>query len=288
MVKSSYLSNVLLKGYCSYGIGGPAKFLVVAHSKDELMSHLLEAKKLNQKTIVIGKGSNCLFDDRGFDGLVIINRIQEIFWRNNQVIAGAGYSFSLLGIQASKKGYAGLEFASGIPGSVGGAVFMNAGAGKSETKDVLLEVEFLHENGETEVIKIDNLNFSYRMSPFQKMKGAILSATFKLTEDSNAKAFQEKLLAYRLETQPYKDKSCGCVFRNPEGDSAGRIIDSLGLKGLLIGGAKISETHANFFVNKDEAKASDILDLIAHVQLKAKENNINLEPEVWYIPFDDN
>ncbi len=287
-MKSSFLSNVSLKDYCSYGIGGPAKFFAIAHSREELKLYLAEAKKNNQKALVIGKGSNCLFDDRGFDGLVIVNRIQEISWLSDHVIAGAGYSFSLLGIQASRKGYSGLEFASGIPGSVGGAVYMNAGALKAETKDVVSEIEFLHENGDIEVFKNEDVQFSYRMSSFQKMKGAILSATFKLVEDSSAKASQEKLLAYRMETQPYKDKSCGCVFRNPEGDSAGRIIDSLGLKGLSIGGAKISERHANFFVNKDGASATDILHLIEHVQLKAKQNNIDLEPEVRYIPFDDN
>ncbi len=278
-----------LKEYCTYAIGGPAKELVHAYTKEEMKEFLLYAKRLNKRYIVIGKGSNCLFDDRGFDGLVIINKIQEIKWNEGSVIAGGGYSFSLLGTQASRKGFSGLEFASGIPGTVGGAVYMNAGAGQSETKDDLLEVEFLHESGCVEIFKREVLEFSYRKSLFQSIKGVILSATFMIREASDAKEKQEKLLAYRLETQPYKDRSCGCVFRNPEGDSAGRLIDSLGLKGLTQGGAKISEAHANFIVNHNSASADDILDLIKYIQIKAKHHaGIHLEPEVKYISYDDN
>jgi UDP-N-acetylmuramate dehydrogenase len=286
--ESSYQYNTPLKEHCTYGIGGPAKELAFARTKEELIHLLGEAKRLQKKYIVIGKGSNCLFDDRGFNGLVIINKIGEIEWRESSVYVGAGYSFSLLGIQASRKGFSGLEFASGIPGSVGGAVYMNAGAGGSEVKDVLIDVEFIHEDGRVELLKRESLQFSYRMSPFQEMKGAIIAVTFHLQPSLDAKAKQEKLLAYRLDTQPYKDKSCGCVFRNPEGDSAGRLIDSIGLKGTCFGGAKISEAHANFIVNQGEASAKEILDLIKHVQMKVKDEvGIVLEPEVKYIPFDD-
>jgi UDP-N-acetylmuramate dehydrogenase len=120
------------------------------------------------------------------------------------------------------------------------------------------------------------------------MKGVIIAGLFSLTSAREAKEKQEKLLAYRMATQPYKDKSCGCVFRNPEGDSAGRLIDSIGLKGLSFGGAKVSETHANFIVNHSDASAKEMLDLIAHVQMRVKDElGIVLEPEVKYIPFDD-
>lgn len=288
MKKSQVQFKAPLKEYCTYAIGGPAKELVIALTKDELKECLYEAKKLNKRYIVIGKGSNCLFDDRGFNGQVIVNRIQDIEWKESSVVVGGGYSFSLLGIQASRKGYTGLEFASGIPGSVGGAVYMNAGAGPGETKDVLEEVEFLHEDGRIEIYKRDALQFSYRMSIFQQMKGAILSATFGLKPALDAKERQEKLLAYRMETQPYKERSCGSVFRNPEGDSAGRLIDSLGLKGLTQGGAKISEIHGNFIVNHNQASADDILDLIRYVQIKAQHHaGVALEPEVKYITFDE-
>jgi UDP-N-acetylmuramate dehydrogenase len=165
---------------------------------------------------------------------------------------------------------------------------MNAGASGSEVKDVVLEVEFLHEEGRIELLKKESLTFSYRKSPFQEMKGVIIAGLFSLTSAREAKEKQEKLLAYRMATQPYKDKSCGCVFRNPEGDSAGRLIDSIGLKGLSFGGAKVSETHANFIVNHSDASAKEMLDLIAHVQMRVKDElGIVLEPEVKYIPFDD-
>ncbi len=287
MKTTLYQYRIPLKDYCTYGIGGPAKEFVIVHTKDELKEVVSDCYLNQKRYLVIGKGSNCLFDDKGFNGLVVVNRIQEIDWQDNKVIAGGGYSFSLLGIQASRKGYTGLEFASGIPGSVGGAVWMNAGAGGAETKDSLIEVEFLHEEGRVETI--EPKNFSYRSSPFQSMKGVIVSATFRLSRGSDAKEKQEKLLAYRMGTQPYKSKSCGCVFRNPEGDSAGRIIDSLNLKGLEQGGAKVSEEHANFIVNQKQASASDILELIRYVQMKVKlSTNIHLEPEVRWIPYDDN
>jgi len=283
-----YQYNVSLKEYCTWGIGGPAKELAVAKSKEELIYLIKQAKESRKRYIVIGKGSNSLFDDRGFNGLVIINKINDIEWRENSVYVGAGYSFSLLGIQASRKKFTGLEFASGIPGSVGGAIYMNAGASGFEVKDILLEVEFLHEEGRIELLKKESLTFSYRKSPFQEMKGVIIAGLFSLTSSREAKEKQEKLLAYRMATQPYKDKSCGCVFRNPEGDSAGRLIDSLGLKGLSFGGAKVSETHANFIVNHSDASAKEMLDLIAHVQMRVKDElGIVLEPEVKYIPFDD-
>lgn len=278
--------NVSLKEYSTYAIGGPAKELVIAESKEELKELIASAR--HRRYVVIGKGSNILFDDRGFDGLVIVNKIQGIEWGEKRVVVGSGYSFSLLGIQASRKGYTGLEFASGIPGSVGGAVYMNAGAGGAETKDVLEEVEFVHEDGSSKQYTREELAFSYRKSPFQEMRGVIVSGTFRLVSAPDAKEKQEKLLSYRMGTQPYKERSCGCVFRNPEGHFAGQIIDSLGLKGLLQGGAMVSPQHANFIVNHNNAKAEDILDLIKYIQIKAYHHTgLLLEPEVKYIPFDD-
>lgn len=283
---SSYQYKVLLKEYSTYAIGGPAKELIVVYTKDELASALIDAKRANKRYIIIGKGSNCLFDDRGFDGLVIVNRIQTIEWKEDSVFVGGGYSFSLLGIQASRKGFGGLEFASGIPGTVGGAIYMNAGAGGSETKDILKEVEFMNEDGSFVKYKKENLSFSYRTSPFQTMKGAIVSAQFCLVPKEDAKEKQEKLLSYRMETQPYKERSCGSVFRNPEGDFAGRLIESVGLKGVRKGGAKISDKHANFIVNEKNASAEDVLELIEEIQTKVQhQRGITLEPEVKYIAY---
>jgi UDP-N-acetylmuramate dehydrogenase len=235
--------------------------------------------------LVVGKGSNCLFDDRGFDGVVILNKIVFCQWEWPIVHVGAGYSFSLLGTQSARKGWAGLEFASGIPGSVGGAVYMNAGASGTETCEALIEVSFVNEQGDLEILKRDQIGFSYRFSIFQKRKGAIASAKFLLTASEEARKKQLGIIDYRTRTQPYSDKSAGCVFRNPESHSAGALIQQCGLKGKRIGGAEVSTMHANFIVNKDNATSQDVLALAEEVKKTVKEKTgVELEMEVRYIP----
>ncbi len=285
-LKLSY--NVSLKQFSTYKIGGNALELSIAHSKDELISLINYANHSKKRYIVLGKGSNCLFDDRGFNGLVIINRINDLIIHQNEVIASAGFSFSLLGVKVSKKGFAGLEFASGIPGTVGGAIYMNAGALGRETKDALLDLNYLDEEGREVLISKEEVEFAYRYSSFQKRKGVILSARFQVFKDDSAKERQMNHLAYRMKTQPYKDPSCGSVFRNPEGAFAGKLIEEVGLKGFEIGGAKVSELHGNFIVNKGFAKAEDVLELIGLIQKNVLENKgVFLQTEVKYIPFDE-
>jgi UDP-N-acetylmuramate dehydrogenase len=199
---------------------------------------------------------------------------------------GAGYSFSLLGTQTARQGWEGLEFASGIPGSVGGAVFMNAGANGSETCKTLISVDYVTEEGSLEVIPKENLHFSYRYSSFQIMHGAIVGATFQLTQSQTARQKQLEIIGYRTKTQPYGEKSAGCVFRNPNCGHAGALIDQTGLKGLHVGDAKVSEMHANFIVNSGKATCLDVLNLIEVIKKKVKENaDIELEPEIRYIPY---
>ena len=280
--------NVSLKAYCSYAIGGEAKELCFVYTKEELQGVLLEVYRKKKRYLILGKGSNCLFDDRGFNGLVIINRLKKISWEAESVLVEGGYSFSLLGLQTVKRGYGGLEFALGIPGSVGGAVFMNAGCSGFATGDVLEQVVFLHEDGFEEVYPREKISFGYRSSLFQKMKGIILSGKFRLYPQPDSQKRQETLFRYRKETQPYKERSCGCVFQNPEGESAARIIDSLGLKGLRKGGAMISSQHANFIINTGQAKAQDVLGLVDYIQKRVQEKfHISLKLEMRYIPFDE-
>jgi UDP-N-acetylmuramate dehydrogenase len=211
---------------------------------------------------------------------VVLNKIDFCDWSEGFVNVGAGYSFSLLGVQTARKGFSGLEFASGIPATVGGAVFMNAGANGKETADCLKSV--LHFDGKVRrEFSRAELEFSYRSSPFQKMGGAILAATFELKPEGEARKRQLEIVDYRMKTQPLKDKSAGCVFRNPPGQSAGAVIDQCGLKGLHVGGAKVSEIHANFIVNEGKASAQEVLQLIALVQEKVYEKTgIHLEPEI--------
>lgn len=281
-----FKENVSLKEYSTYGVGGNAKYLIEVDSTPELIEAV--SRIGSERYIVIGKGSNILFDDAGFDGTVIVNRVQTIEWNNKNVAVSAGYSFSHLGSLASRKGFTGLEFAAGIPATVGGAIFMNAGADQNETKDSLKSVTFLHPDGKISEFQKEELHFSYRSSSFQKMKGVILSAVFELKESQDATDKVKKIVDYRIKTQPYRSKSCGCTFRNPEKYSAGRVIDECGLKGFKIGGAIVSDLHANFILNVDNATSENILDLIKYVQLRVFiKKGILLETEVRYIPFQE-
>ena len=199
---------------------------------------------------------------------------------------GAGYSFARLGMHTARHGWEGLEFAAGIPGSVGGAVYMNAGACGGETADCLQSVDYLHANGELHHYPCQELSFAYRSSPFQKMSGAIVRATFQLCPAEAVRERQRQQIDYRTTTQPYGEKSAGCMFRNPKGDSAGALIEAAKLKGLSCGDAQVSEKHANFIVNKGEARSSDVLALIDEVrkQVESKTGK-SLESEVHYVPY---
>ena len=270
----------------TFGIGGPARFFIEVQKVDELQALLKYCHAQKLPFFVIGKGSNSLFDDRGFDGLIILNKISFCQFDWPIVHVGAGYSFSLLGTQTARKGWAGLEFASGIPGSVGGAVYMNAGASGTETSESLIEVTFIDEKGEIEILQRDQIAFSYRSSTFQTRKGVIVSAKFLLTPSEEVRKKQLRIINYRTRTQPYGDKSAGCVFRNPEAHSAGALIELTGLKGKRIGGAEVSTLHANFIVNKGGATAREILELAAFVKKAVKEKTgVDLEMEMRYIPY---
>jgi UDP-N-acetylmuramate dehydrogenase len=268
-----------LSEFSTFGIGGPIHTFVEVSTIEEME----EAFQLDMPKIVIGKGSNCLFDDRGFDGLVILNKIDFCNWSELEVTAGSGYPFSLLGVQTARKGLSGLEFASGIPATVGGAVFMNAGANGGDTCSCLKSVLYFDGHSKREYAR-EELTFGYRTSPFQKMNGVILSATFALKPLAEARKTQLQIIDYRMKTQPLKEKSIGCIFRNPPNQSAGALIDRCGLKGTSIGGAKISEIHANFMINHANASSEDVKKLIRLVQEKVLEQTgVCLEPEIRMI-----
>lgn len=287
MILSKLQQGKLLSELSTFGIGGPAKFFVEVGSIAEMQEILSYCFQEKLSFIVIGKGSNTLFDDRGFNGLVILNKISFCQYQDNQVYVGGGYSFSLLGAQTAKRGLSGLEFASGIPGSVGGAVYMNAGAGGSDTFSVLLEATYINSEGKCAVLKKEEIEFGYRFSSFQKQQGAIVAARFSLVPQESAKQKQRALIDYRMKTQPYKDKSAGCMFRNPLEGSAGALIEACGLKGASIGGAEVSPMHANFIVNKGSATAKDVKEIAALIQKTVKEKKgIDLEMEVRQIPYE--
>lgn len=287
-ILSSFEEQKNLKDFSTFGIGGPARYFKEIASIEEMSAVLAWCGQRRLPYFILGKGSNCLFDSRGFNGLVLLNKIDFFEDRGNgQFYVGAGYSFSLLGTQTARRGWSGLEFASGIPGSVGGAVYMNAGANGKETAQSLHQVYWLDEKGLLHCDRREELNFGYRHSPFQGMKGAIVAASFVLQPSETARKEQIAIIQYRTKTQPYGDSSAGCVFRNPENGSAGGVIDQLGLKGLSIGGAMVSEKHANFIVNSDgDATSSDVLELIAKIKSIVKEKKgMDLCEEIRVIPY---
>ncbi|MBJ7449961.1 MAG: UDP-N-acetylmuramate dehydrogenase [Parachlamydiales bacterium] len=292
-MRETFLKDQLLSQYSTFGIGGPARYFLKVQTVEQMQEVITYCNESHTPYIVIGKGSNCLFDSKGYCGLVIQNRIEFCHDKGNgEFYVGAGYNFSLLGTQTARKGYAGLEFASGIPGSVGGAVYMNAGANQKETCESLKSVEFIDASGELHNLLKEDIEFSYRTSSFQSRSGAIVSATFALNACPEARQKQIKIIHYRTATQPYSDKSAGCVFRNPDKlqdntPSAAALIDKMGLKGLKVGGAEVSMKHGNFIVNKGDATAENVLELMELIKQKIKSTTgYELHAEIRLIPYD--
>lgn len=287
-IRGLFQGGKLLSDYCTFHIGGPAAHLIEVDTIELMQSVLRYCSGRKLRYLVLGKGSNLFFDDKGFDGVVIVNRIETCRWNNDGVFdVGAGYSFTRLGNLTVRSGFGGLEFASGIPGTIGGAVFMNAGAHGKEVADVVTEVQFVHADGSLEILPRSALPFAYRTSPFQTMQGAIVSARFLLKPDAEARQRQHDIISHRRRTQPWHEPSAGCFFRNPPSDSAGRLIEAAGLKGFSIGGAKVSETHANFIVNVGGASSADVLALWAHVAKTVQDTyGVTLEKEVRYYSYE--
>jgi UDP-N-acetylmuramate dehydrogenase len=258
--------NVPLSELSTFGIGGNARFFFRATSIVDVLEAFSWASLVGCPVLVIGKGSNCLFPDEGFSGLVMHNAIEEITEDGGIVHVGGGNSFAAFGVRMARNGWAGVEFAAGIPGSVGGAVVMNAGACGRQAADSLLYVDYVDANGSVERFQKKNIEFGYRFSCFQTKSGAVVGAGFCLERSDDAKERQQAMMEYRMRTQPLKERSAGCVFRNPQGFSAGKLIEEAGLKGYTIGGAAVSTVHANFIVNQGGATAQNVRELIEHIQ----------------------
>ena len=284
-----FQENASLNALNTFGIGGPARYFIEVTSIAKMQATLRHCHAHRLRYFILGKGSNSLFDDRGFNGVVILNKIAFLSHPTQDCIhVGAGYSFSLLGTQTARRSLGGLEFACGIPGSVGGAVFMNAGANGAETFQALSAVDFITDQGELLHLPKTELSYGYRSSCFQKMPGAIVGATFLLSSSPEARAKQLNIINYRKMTQPYSDKSAGCVFRNPAGGHAGALIEQCGLKGNSIGGAQVSCKHANFIINTGAGSSDSVLSLIEAIKTCVKDKTgVELESEIRYIPYSE-
>lgn len=276
--------SVELKSYTTFGTGGKADFFVCVNNLQQLQYALKWAQDNKQNYFVLGKGSNCIFADEGYRGLVILNQLNDLEAKPPFFMVEAGHSFAHLGFYTAKLGYTGLEFACGIPGSVGGAVYMNAGANASETQNTICWVEHIDENGTlTRYLKKD-LEFAYRFSPFQKMKGIVVRVCFELKADPEARDRQKSLLKTRQHSQPLKEKSAGCMFKNPPGNSAGALIEKAGLKGSIIGEVEVSPVHANFLINKGRASSQELMQMLKKVKSKVQQTfQIELETEVLFL-----
>lgn len=278
------LQNKSLKDLTSFKIGGKAKYFAAPETFDEMKEAWLYARQNNLKTFILGKGSNILFDDEGFSGLVIYNNINFLRIVKNNIYAGGGYSFPSLGVQTVSNNLSGLEFAAGIPASVGGAIYMNASAFGQAISDSILSVTYLNEEGYVEIIKKENMQLGYRASVFQKRKGIILSGCFNLKTDQNAKEKQLDMLQRKRKAQPMNERNAGCIFKNPVNYPAGKLIEECGLKNYRIGGAKVSDLHANFIINEKDASSKDIINLISYIKQVVKmKKNILLEEELKII-----
>jgi len=281
--------NEPLSKHTTIKIGGPADYLIEPSSVENIQKMMELIRKFGVKWRAIGRGSNLLVSDKGIQGIVIKlgAGLDDLVVNGNEVQVGGGYSLVRLATTLSRSGLSGLEFASGIPGSVGGAVYMNAGAHGSDISKILTKALILFENGDLEWLSNKEMEFSYRTSCLQKKRpGIVLKAVFQLTEGNKEEitAVMQKNKDYRKETQPWNFPCAGSIFRNPLPHYAGKLIEEAGLKGHSIGGAKISEMHGNFIVNNGDAKAEDVLALIQYVKDRIYElYQVKMETEVEII-----
>jgi len=274
--------------HTTWRIGGPADCLIVPDTKEQLIDAIRIMHEHGVPWTVFGKGSNTLVTDKGIRGVVIKlgDDYDTARYEGDVVHAGASYSFVKLSWQAAKKGLTGLEFAGGIPGTVGGAVYMNAGAHGSDVSRILLGAEVVLGTGEVATYSADDMEYSYRHSVLQEKGGIVINATFQLAY-GDRKEIAAAMASYkerRTKTQPLSQKCAGSVFRNPPNHYAAQLIESCGLKGKQIGGAEVSQLHANFIVNTGNATADDVLTLIKHIQRTVQEQRgIHLVPEVLVV-----
>jgi UDP-N-acetylmuramate dehydrogenase len=280
-------ANVPLSKLTSFRVGGPAEWYVAPRTVEELRASVTWAMDYELPTTFLGAGSNLLISDEGLPGLVIGTRnLRKMIFDvdRGRVTVGAGEKVPKLARELAKLGWSGLEWSVGIPAMVGGAVVMNAGAHTGCVADALVEVKVLNPQGRLETLTPQQLGYRYRTSNLQKGGYFVVEATFQLEPGHDPAIVQQETehnWSLRHSTQPYDRPSCGSVFRNPTPYKAGWLIEQAGLKGFQIGGAQVAERHANFILNCGGATASDIFNLICHVQDKVQQQwELNLEPEV--------
>ena len=285
------LMNESLKKHTTYGIGGPADLMIFPKSKQDLIKVIEIINENKIQLTILGSGSNVLVSDNGIRGAVISlkNSLKQIQVDDNILYAECGTMLGKIVKHAVKNNLIGLENLNGVPGTLGGALIMNAGAWGGEISENLIHVEVINSKSEIQKIQKKDLNFSYRQSSFNK-DDILLSAKFNLKK-ADKDIIKENFIeaqSGRKKSQPLNKRSAGSLFKNPKNNSAGKLLDEAGLKGYSVGDAKISEKHANFFINDGDATSKDMLMLIkkAHKEVKDK-FNVNLSLEVKLMGFNE-
>ena len=285
IAKDSILLDEPMSRHTTFRVGGPADFFVTPKAKEEVRDVIRICKEAGMPYYIIGNGSNLLVSDAGYRGVIvqIYKEMNEVKVEGDLVKAQAGALLSGIAAKALGAELSGFEFASGIPGTIGGACVMNAGAYGGEMKDVLESVTVL--TGEGKIIELgrNELELGYHTSVIAKKGYIVLGAVLKLErgDGEKIKTYMDELKEKRVTKQPLEYPSAGSTFKRPEGYFAGKLIEDAGLRGFQVGGAQVSEKHCGFVINRDHATAADIMELMRQVQIRVKENSgVDLEPEV--------
>ena len=283
--EKNVLTDEPLKNHVTFRVGGAADYFVSPESAEEVQKIILLCKEAGMPYYILGNGSNLLVSDQGYRGVIIqiYKSMSEISVKGEFVTAQAGALLSAIAAKAAGESLAGFEFASGIPGTIGGAAVMNAGAYGDEMKDVLEQVTVLTKEGELLTIPREELNMGYRTSKVAKNQYIVLEVVIHLAHGEQEKIREKmnELKEKRTTKQPLEYPSAGSTFKRPEGYFAGKLIEEAGLRGFQVGGAQVSEKHCGFVINKDNATASEVRELIRQVSERVKANSgVTLEPEV--------
>ena len=286
--ENSILENENMASHTTFKCGGNASLYIAPNSTDELVKVLEVLRNENYPYMVIGNGSNLLVKDSGYDGAIVEvdKKISEIDVRGEEIIVEAGAKLSKVATIAMENDLAGFEFAHGIPGNMGGAVVMNAGAYGGEMKDVLKWVKVVDQNGEIKTLENEELELGYRTSRVMKEKMIVLEACIKLELGvmGDIAEVMALLMSKRKASQPLEYPSAGSTFKRPEGYFAGKLVQDAGMKGYRVGDAMVSDKHSGFVINCGNATATEVIQVIKDVQAKVKEDfGVDLEPEVRII-----
>ena len=282
------IQNKELKYFTTYKVGGMPICIVLPDNEAKFITTIKYLKENNIKFMILGNGSNVIFNSTNYDGVIVkTDNLNYLKIVNNTITVGAGYMLNKLAIRVSRLGLTGMEFATGIPGTVGGAVYMNAGAYKTDMGYITTKVRVLTPDYQVKYLTNREMDFHYRSSFLQRNKDYICLGAVITLYKGDPKLIMELInerKERRVATQPLEYPSAGSVFRNPENDFAGRLIEEIGYKGKSIGGAKVSEKHANFIINSGNATGEEIKELITEIKKSVKDKyNIDLKVEQEFI-----